>query len=34
MSGDIVEIPDFKSQERIYDLFGQNRYAKVTITKV
>jgi NADH-quinone oxidoreductase subunit G len=34
MSGDIVEIPDFKSEKRIYDIFGKNRYAKVTITKV
>ncbi|NPA28139.1 MAG: ferredoxin, partial [Epsilonproteobacteria bacterium] len=34
MSGDIVEIPDFKSNMRIYDIFGKNRYAKVTIKKV
>ncbi len=34
MSGDIVEIPDFLSKYDIYSLFGKNRYAKVTITKV
>ncbi len=34
MEGDIVEIPDFKSELDVYGLFGQNRYAKVTITKV
>jgi len=34
MSGDIVEIPDFKSELDVYGLFGKNRYAKVTITKV
>ncbi len=33
MSGDIVEIPDFKSEKRIYDIFGKNRYAKVTYNK-
>ena len=32
--GDIVEIPDFKAEYRIYDLFGQNRYSEVKITKV
>jgi NADH-quinone oxidoreductase subunit G len=33
MSGDIVEIPDFKSEKKIYELFGDNRYAKITIRK-
>jgi len=34
ITGDIVEIPDFKADKAIYSLFGKNRYAKVTITKV
>jgi len=34
MSGDIVEIPDFKSSIDTYRLFGDSRYAKVTIKKV
>jgi NADH-quinone oxidoreductase subunit G len=34
MSGDIVEIPDFKSELDVYGLFGKSRYSKVTITKV
>jgi NADH-quinone oxidoreductase subunit G len=34
MTGDIVEIPDFKAEMDVYSLFGKNRYAKVTITKV
>ncbi len=34
MTGDIVEIPDFKSELDVYGLFGKSRYAKVTITKV
>lgn len=34
MSGDIVEIPDFKAEFDVYELFGENRYSKVTITKV
>ena len=34
MSGDIVEIPDFKAQLDVYGLFGKSRYSKVTITKV
>ena len=34
MSGDIVEIPDFKSDSGVVDLFGGRRYAKVTIKKV
>ncbi len=34
ISGEIVEIPDFKSAYGVYDLFGQNRYAEVKITKV
>ncbi len=34
MSGDIVEIPDFLSSIDTYRLFGDSRYAKVTIKKV
>ncbi len=34
MSGDIVEIPDFRSDIDTYRLFGDSRYAKVTIKKV
>jgi NADH-quinone oxidoreductase subunit G len=34
LSGDIVEIPDFKSDIDTYRLFGDSRYAKVTIKKV
>jgi NADH-quinone oxidoreductase subunit G len=34
MSGDIIEIPDFKSSIDTYALFGSSRYAKVTIKKV
>jgi len=34
MSGDIVEIPDFKAQEDIYSLFGDYRYANVKIKRV
>ncbi len=34
ITGDIVEIPDFKSELDVYGLFGKDRYAKVTITKV
>jgi len=34
ITGDIVEIPDFKADMDVYGLFGKNRYAKVTITKV
>ena len=34
ITGDIVEIPDFKSDLDVYGLFGKDRYAKVTITKV
>ncbi len=34
MSGDIVEIPDFRSAEDVISLFGDRRYAKVTIKKV
>ena len=33
ISGDIVEIPDFKSEKNIYALFGDNRYATVTLRK-
>ncbi len=31
--GDIVEIPDFQSNKNIYALFGDNRYATVTLRK-
>jgi len=34
MSGNIVEVPDFKAELDVYGLFGNNRYSKVTITKV
>jgi NADH-quinone oxidoreductase subunit G len=34
MEGDIVAIPDFKSAENIYELFGANRYQKVIIREV
>ena len=34
MRGDIVEVPDFKSDRNIHALFGANRYATVTIRKV
>jgi len=34
ISGDIIEIPDFKSSADVYSLFGKNRYAKVTLKKV
>jgi NADH-quinone oxidoreductase subunit G len=34
MSGSIVEIPDFKSEADVYRLFGDNRYATVTLRKV
>ena len=34
LEGDIVEVPDFKSEYDVYSLFGKNRYSKVTITKV
>ncbi len=34
ISGDIIEVPDFKSEFDIYSLFGKNRYAKVTLKKV
>ncbi len=33
MSGDIIEIPDFLSDKNIYALFGDNRYASVTLRK-
>jgi len=33
ISGDIVEIPDFQSDKNIYALFGDNRYATVTLRK-
>ena len=34
MSGDIVEIADFKSLADVISLFGDSRYAKVTIKRV
>ncbi len=34
MGGDIVSIPDFKSDKDVYSLFGRDRYKIVTIKKV
>jgi NADH-quinone oxidoreductase subunit G len=34
MAGDIVAIPDFKSAENVYELFGASRYQKVIIREV
>jgi len=34
MSGDILAIPDFRSSEDIYAIFGKNRFKQVTIRKV
>ena len=34
MQGEIVEIPDFKADRDVYGLFGESRYANVTIKKV
>jgi NADH-quinone oxidoreductase subunit G len=34
VSGDIMKLPDFRSAEGIYDLFGSQRYKTVTIRKV
>ncbi len=34
MSGQIVEIPDFKAEADVYALFGDYRYANVTLKKV
>ncbi len=34
MEGDIVAVPDFKSAENIYELFGASRYQKVIIREV
>jgi len=34
MSGSIVEVPDFKAEADVYSLFGDRRYANVTIKKV
>ncbi len=34
MEGDIVKIPDFKSADNIYALFGRDRFKNVTIRKV
>ncbi len=34
LEGDIVEMPDFKADLDVYSLFGDSRYAKVTIEKV
>jgi len=33
MEGEIMCVPDFKSQEDIYGLFGENRYYTVTLRK-
>ncbi|MDQ1326486.1 MAG: NADH-quinone oxidoreductase subunit [Campylobacterota bacterium] len=32
--GDIVKVPDFKSAQNVYELFGGSRYKNVTIRKV
>lgn len=32
--GDIVKVPDFKSAQNVYELFGDSRYQNVTIRKV
>ena len=34
MEGDIVAVPDFKSAENVYELFGESRYKSVTIKEV
>ncbi len=34
ISGEIVEIPDFKSEYNVYKLFGDSRYSEIKITKV
>jgi len=34
MEGDIVAVPDFKSSENVYELFGESRYQTVTIREV
>ncbi len=34
ISGEIVEIPDFKSEYDVYSLFGDSRYSEIKITKV
>jgi len=34
MEGEIVAVPDFKSAENIYELFGASRYQKVIIREV
>ncbi|WP_457607231.1 NADH-quinone oxidoreductase subunit G [Nitratifractor sp.] len=34
MSGEIVAVPDFKAEKDVYALFGENRFANVTIKKV
>ncbi len=34
MSGEIVAIPDFKASADVYSLFGEHRYANVTLKKV
>jgi hypothetical protein len=34
MEGDIVAVPDFKSAENIYELFGESRYKSVVIREV
>ena len=34
ITGDIVKVPDYRSAEDVYGLFGASRYAKVTLRKV
>ncbi|KIM12992.1 MAG: ferredoxin [Sulfurovum sp. FS08-3] len=34
MQGDIIAIPDYKSYQNVYGVFGRDRYKKVTIKKV
>lgn len=34
IEGDILKVPDFKSAEDVYSLFGESRYQTVTIRKV
>ncbi|MEA3490432.1 MAG: NADH-quinone oxidoreductase subunit G [Campylobacterota bacterium] len=34
MEGDIVKVPDFKSADSVYTLFGRDRFKNVTIRKV
>jgi len=34
ITGDIVKVPDFKSEHDVYSLFGETRYQTVTLRKV